>query len=83
MNESKPFESVAALTVRINFSGTLVMGAAMDHRCALGMILGTGCNGCYIEKVSRIEKWQGKHTEDEVSESNFQFQCVQTEVLLI
>ncbi|KAK3858724.1 hypothetical protein Pcinc_035100 [Petrolisthes cinctipes] len=47
-------------------TGTLVMGAAMDRRCALGMILGTGCNGCYIEKVSRIEKWQGKHTEDEM-----------------
>lgn len=47
-------------------TGTLVMGAYLDKRCALGMILGTGCNGCYIEKVERIEKWLGKHSEAEM-----------------
>ncbi|KAK8731482.1 hypothetical protein OTU49_007625 [Cherax quadricarinatus] len=47
-------------------TGTLVMGAYMDKRCALAMILGTGCNGCYIEKVERIEKWLGKHLESEM-----------------
>ncbi|KAG7175053.1 hexokinase-1-like isoform X2 [Homarus americanus] len=47
-------------------TGTLVMGAYLDKRCAMGMILGTGCNGCYIEKVERIEKWLGKHKESEV-----------------
>ncbi|XP_068240414.1 hexokinase-2-like [Palaemon carinicauda] len=47
-------------------TGTLVQGAYLDKRCALGMILGTGCNGCYIEKVKNIEKWQGKHLEDEM-----------------
>ncbi|XP_066948629.1 hexokinase-2-like [Macrobrachium rosenbergii] len=47
-------------------TGTLVQGAHLDKRCALGMILGTGCNGCYIEKVKNIEKWQGKHWEDEM-----------------
>lgn len=45
------------------------MGAYLDHRCALGMILGTGSNGAYIEKVERIEKWHGIHTEKEVQGS--------------
>lgn len=47
-------------------TGTLVQGAYMDKRCALGMILGTGSNGCYIEKVENIEKWHGKHQEAEM-----------------
>lgn len=47
-------------------TGTLVMGAYLDHRCAIGMILGTGSNGAYIEKVERIEKWHGIHTEKEM-----------------
>ncbi|XP_045616987.2 hexokinase-1 isoform X1 [Procambarus clarkii] len=47
-------------------TGTLVMGAYMNKSCALGMILGTGCNGCYIEKVERIEKWLGRHSEAEM-----------------
>ncbi|XP_042890745.1 hexokinase-1-like [Penaeus japonicus] len=47
-------------------TGTLVQGAYMDKRCSLGMILGTGSNGCYIEKVENIEKWHGKHQEAEM-----------------
>ncbi|XP_045128815.1 hexokinase-2-like [Portunus trituberculatus] len=47
-------------------TGTLVMGSYLDHRCALGIIMGTGSNGAYIEKVDRIEKWQGKHMEKEM-----------------
>ncbi|XP_063848049.1 hexokinase-2-like [Scylla paramamosain] len=47
-------------------TGTLVMGSYLDHRCALGIIMGTGSNGAYIEKVERIEKWLGKHPEKEM-----------------
>lgn len=47
-------------------TGTLVMGSYLDHRCALGIILGTGSNAAYIEKVDRIEKWKGIHTEKEM-----------------
>ncbi|XP_066948630.1 hexokinase-2-like [Macrobrachium rosenbergii] len=57
---------VAVTAILSDATGTLVQGAYLDKRCAMGMILGTGCNGCYIEKVKNIEKWRGKHPEDEV-----------------
>ncbi|KAL7648449.1 UNVERIFIED_CONTAM: hypothetical protein RMT77_000355 [Armadillidium vulgare] len=47
-------------------TGTLIRGSSYDKRCAIGMILGTGHNGCYLEKVSNIEKWEGEHEEKEV-----------------
>ncbi len=39
------------------FTGTLIAGAQADHNCAIGLILGTGCNACYLEKVSRLPNW--------------------------
>uniref|UniRef100_A0A2R5L9E4 Phosphotransferase n=1 Tax=Ornithodoros turicata TaxID=34597 RepID=A0A2R5L9E4_9ACAR len=43
-------------------TGTLVKGAFLDHHCAIGMILGTGSNACYLEKVDKIAKWEGDKT---------------------
>ena len=45
------------------FSGTLVQGAFVDKKCAIGLILGTGSNACYIERADRIEKWEGEHKD--------------------
>jgi hexokinase len=39
----------------------LVQGAFVDRKCAIGLILGTGSNACYIESVEKIEKWEGDH----------------------
>ncbi|XP_037560717.1 hexokinase-2 [Dermacentor silvarum] len=36
--------------------GTLVQGAFMDCGCAIGLIMGTGSNGCYLEKTEKIQK---------------------------
>jgi len=41
--------------------GTLVQGAFVDRKCAIGLILGTGSNACYIESADKIEKWEGDH----------------------
>ena len=43
--------------------GTLVQGAFVDRKCAIGLILGTGSNACYIEKAEKIEKWEGEHKD--------------------
>ena len=53
--------------------GTLVQGAFMDHKCGIGLILGTGSNACYIEKADRIEKWEGEHRDvkEVVIDNNF------------
>lgn len=37
-----------------------MQGAFVDRKCAIGLILGTGSNACYIERADRIEKWEGK-----------------------
>ncbi|XP_054709188.1 hexokinase-1-like [Uloborus diversus] len=42
-------------------TGTMMMGSYLDKRSAIGLILGTGCNASYFEKVERIHKWEGKH----------------------
>lgn len=42
-------------------TGTLVKGSFVDRKCAIGLVLATGCNACYLEKVERIAKWQGDH----------------------
>ena len=35
--------------------GTLMSCAYKDDRTAIGLILGTGTNACYIENINRIE----------------------------
>lgn len=42
-------------------TGTMMMGSYLDKRSAVGLILGTGCNASYFEKVERIKKWEGQH----------------------
>ncbi len=40
--------------------GTLVTRAYRDPSCSIGMILGTGTNACYQEKVVKIRKLAGR-----------------------
>ena len=42
--------------------GTLVTRAYSDRNCDLGVILGTGTNACYPEKIAGISKWRGLKT---------------------
>ncbi|CAG0878833.1 unnamed protein product [Darwinula stevensoni] len=58
--------AVDVVAVLNDTTGTIVKGAYMDHETAIGLILGTGSNACYLERVSRIEKWEGKHDVEEV-----------------
>ncbi|KAJ0171224.1 hypothetical protein K1T71_013423 [Dendrolimus kikuchii] len=52
------------ITVRVllnDTTGTLVAGAHIDPEVGIGVILGTGSNGCYMEKVSRVQHWEVAH----------------------
>ena len=40
-------------------TGTLVKGAYDDPETRIGLILGTGCNGAYLEKAERVTRWGG------------------------
>lgn len=37
-------------------TGTMIRGAYLDHQCAMGLVLGTGSNCCYIEKAENFKK---------------------------
>ncbi|MBW6485280.1 MAG: hypothetical protein K0B01_03920 [Syntrophobacterales bacterium] len=51
------FIHIAALTN--DTVGTLAAGSYADPACDLGVILGTGTNACYPEKIARIKKSPG------------------------
>ncbi|CAG9109481.1 unnamed protein product [Plutella xylostella] len=42
-------------------TGTLVAGAQLNPDVGIGVILGTGSNGCYMEKASRVTHWETEH----------------------
>ena len=42
--------------------GTLIARSYEDPNCDVGVILGTGTNACYREKISNIKKWKQKNT---------------------
>lgn len=48
-------------------TGTLVQGAVLDKKTAIGLILGTGSNACYMERAERVQHWEGqRHGEKQV-----------------
>lgn len=53
------------VTVRVllnDTTGTLVAGAHIDRNVGIGVILGTGSNGCYMERASRVLHWERPHS---------------------
>ena len=47
-------------------TGTLVKGRYDDPNCCIGLILGTGCNGAYLEKAERISNWENDSNAKQV-----------------
>lgn len=41
-------------------TGTLMSCAWSDRNCKIGLIVGTGCNACYVENVENVENFVGK-----------------------
>lgn len=38
-------------------TGTLMSCAWKDHDCKIGLIIGTGSNACYVEKIEKVENF--------------------------
>ncbi|KAK6185109.1 hexokinase-1 [Patella vulgata] len=38
--------------------GTLMSAAHSDRNCEIGLILGTGCNACYMEDLDNVGLWE-------------------------
>ncbi|XP_076468592.1 hexokinase type 2-like [Babylonia areolata] len=48
--------------------GTLISAAHQEHNCRVGLIVGTGCNASYMEKLENVEIWEGdKNHPDQVA----------------
>lgn len=43
--------------------GCLMSCAFSDHSTEIGVILGTGTNACYMEKLQRVELWDGSKSD--------------------
>ncbi|OQR78718.1 hypothetical protein BIW11_00258, partial [Tropilaelaps mercedesae] len=56
--DRKGVSTVNIVAVVNDTTGTLVKGAYVDHNCFIGMILGTGSNACYLEKVENMPKYE-------------------------
>lgn len=53
--------------------GTLIAHSYQDPQCYLGVILGTGTNAAYVEKIQNIPKWQGPVPESETMMINMEW----------
>ena len=59
---------VKVVAVLNDTTGTLVQGATQDPNTAIGLILGTGSNACYLERADKVEHWEPeRHGERQVS----------------
>ncbi|KHN84859.1 Hexokinase-2 [Toxocara canis] len=45
--------------------GTLMACAFKENSCQVGIIVGTGTNACYMEKISNCPKLEDEHLEDD------------------
>lgn len=44
-------------------TGTLMSCAHKNKQCRLGLIVGTGTNACYMEKIENVQLWDGDNGE--------------------
>ncbi|BFY98397.1 hypothetical protein BsWGS_01437 [Bradybaena similaris] len=55
--------NVRCLAVINDTVGALISCAHSDRQCAIGLILGTGTNACYIEELENVHTWTGDDDE--------------------
>ena len=51
--------NIKVVAILNDTTGTLVKGAYDDPRTCIGLILGTGCNGAYLESADKVLNWVG------------------------
>ncbi|XP_018024784.1 hexokinase-1 [Hyalella azteca] len=52
----RKLDNIAVVAILNDTTGTMVRGAYLDHQCAMGLVLGTGSNCCYVEKPENFKK---------------------------
>lgn len=61
-NTSVEVEVVAVVNDAV---GTLMSAAHNDRNCEIGIILGTGCNACYMESLHNVGLWESDYEHPE------------------
>ncbi|XP_073997710.1 hexokinase A isoform X3 [Rhodnius prolixus] len=61
--ERKMKSRISIVALLNDTTGTLMSCAWKNHNCKIGLILGTGTNACYMEKIDNIEEFDGDHTK--------------------
>ena len=51
---------VKVVAILNDTTGTLVAGSYADPNCTVGLIMGSGHNGCYFESSENIVRWSGE-----------------------
>lgn len=55
--------AINVMAVLNDTTGTLMSCAYKNPECRIGLIIGTGTNACYVEKLDKVELWDGDHNE--------------------
>lgn len=58
--------NIEILAILNDTTGTLVQGARIDANTRIGIVLGTGSNGCYMEYAKRVKHWESQCYGDHV-----------------
>jgi len=61
--KKKGIQNVSVAALVNDTVGTLAAGSYKDPACDIAVILGTGTNACYQEKLSNILKWPGRKSK--------------------
>uniref|UniRef100_A0A2P2I2H6 Phosphotransferase n=1 Tax=Hirondellea gigas TaxID=1518452 RepID=A0A2P2I2H6_9CRUS len=54
--ERVQLKNVNIVAILNDTTGTMIRGAYLDRQCAMGLVLGTGSNCCYVEKPENFKK---------------------------
>lgn len=54
---------IEVVVVMSDTTSTLMAGTYIDKNVKIGLILGTGCNAAFVEKLDNIEKWTGDYKD--------------------
>ena len=55
---------VKVVAILNDTTGTLVAGSYQDHDCTVGLIMGSGHNGCYFESTANLVRWDASQKDD-------------------
>lgn len=70
-----PF-NIQVVAILNDSTGTLINGSHLDSDCAIGVIMGSGHNACYLEKIDKIVKWgKWRSAYDSVDEMLINMEC--------